>query len=86
MLKTIASKMKRTKEKNSQFLFTFQLPPNNALGGLCDAMIEAWKLKESPNAAILFIIENVSYNICDQVSEYAAYNDYKQWNLCLNIC
>lgn len=29
-------------------------------------MIEAWKLINIPDAAILFVIENVSYNICDQ--------------------
>ncbi|XP_050069407.1 glutathione synthetase-like [Anopheles maculipalpis] len=42
------------------------LPENNALSGLCDAMVEAWKLQERPSAAILFIVEDVTYNICDQ--------------------
>ncbi|XP_031628682.1 glutathione synthetase-like isoform X2 [Contarinia nasturtii] len=42
------------------------LPQNNALAGLCEGMIEAWNLKGNPNAAILFIIEDVTYNICDQ--------------------
>ncbi|XP_053658736.1 glutathione synthetase-like [Anopheles marshallii] len=42
------------------------LPENNALSGLCDAMVEAWKLQARPSAAILFIVEDVTYNICDQ--------------------
>uniref|UniRef100_A0A182QKC0 Glutathione synthetase n=1 Tax=Anopheles farauti TaxID=69004 RepID=A0A182QKC0_9DIPT len=42
------------------------LPVNNALSGLCDAMVEAWKLQARPSAAILFVVEDVTYNICDQ--------------------
>ncbi|XP_052899942.1 glutathione synthetase-like isoform X2 [Anopheles moucheti] len=42
------------------------LPENNALSGLCEAMVEAWKLQARPSAAILFIVEDVTYNICDQ--------------------
>ncbi|RZC33262.1 glutathione synthetase-like [Asbolus verrucosus] len=42
------------------------LPDNNALQGLCQGMIEAWKLYAKPEAVILFIIEDVTYNICDQ--------------------
>uniref|UniRef100_A0A182XEE4 Glutathione synthetase n=1 Tax=Anopheles quadriannulatus TaxID=34691 RepID=A0A182XEE4_ANOQN len=42
------------------------LPDNKALSGLCDAMVEAWKLQARPSAAILFVVENVTYNICDQ--------------------
>lgn len=48
-----------------QILFE-QLPANHALSGLCNAMLEAWKIAEDENAAILFIVEDVSYNICDQ--------------------
>lgn len=48
---------------------SYQLPKNNALSGLCNGMIEAWILQGKPRAAILFVIENVTYNICDQVSE-----------------
>lgn len=44
-----------------------QLPQNNALRGLCAAMVEAWRMQGKPNAAILFVVENVTYNICDQV-------------------
>lgn len=29
-------------------------------------MLEAWKIYGDPNAVILFIIENITYNICDQ--------------------
>ncbi|XP_058128316.1 glutathione synthetase-like isoform X2 [Anopheles ziemanni] len=42
------------------------LPENKALSGLCDAMVEAWKLQNRPDAAILFVVEDVTYNICDQ--------------------
>ncbi|XP_055685437.1 glutathione synthetase-like isoform X2 [Lutzomyia longipalpis] len=42
------------------------LPANPALSGLCNGMIEAWKIIGKPHAAILFIVENITYNICDQ--------------------
>ncbi|XP_045461190.1 glutathione synthetase-like isoform X2 [Harmonia axyridis] len=42
------------------------LPENNALQGLCGGMIEAWKIYGNENAAILFVIEEVTINICDQ--------------------
>ncbi|EDS33759.1 glutathione synthetase [Culex quinquefasciatus] len=42
------------------------LPENRALSGLCDAMVEAWKIQDHPKAVILFVIEDVTYNICDQ--------------------
>jgi len=42
------------------------LPENKALSGLCGGMIRAWELYQLPSAAILFVIENVPYNICDQ--------------------
>lgn len=29
-------------------------------------MVEAWKIAANPTAAILFVIEDVTYNICDQ--------------------
>lgn len=50
------------------FFYDFiQLPKNDALSGLCNGMIEAWNLQNKKNAAILFVIEDVTYNICDQV-------------------
>lgn len=42
------------------------LPENHALSGLCDAMVEAWKIQNRPQAVILFVIEDITYNICDQ--------------------
>lgn len=42
------------------------MPENHALTGLCSGMIEAWKIADKPEAVILFIIEDVTYNICDQ--------------------
>ncbi|KAK4298479.1 hypothetical protein Pmani_029177 [Petrolisthes manimaculis] len=42
------------------------LPENDALAGLCGAMISAWEVYSSPKAVILFVVEDVTYNICDQ--------------------
>ncbi|CAH1108389.1 unnamed protein product [Psylliodes chrysocephalus] len=42
------------------------LPDNNALSGLCEGMLEAWRLYANPKAFILIVVEDVSYNICDQ--------------------
>ncbi|XP_017085423.1 glutathione synthetase isoform X1 [Drosophila eugracilis] len=42
------------------------MPDNKALAGLCDGMVRAWEIYAKPKAVILFIIEDVSYNICDQ--------------------
>ncbi|ODN05249.1 Glutathione synthetase [Orchesella cincta] len=42
------------------------LPDNNALQGLCGGMLKAWSIYGRESAAILFIIEDVTYNICDQ--------------------
>ena len=49
--------------------FTFislQIPDNNALEGLAGALVEAWKLYSQPQSVILFLVEDVTYNICDQ--------------------
>jgi len=43
-----------------------QIPDNHALQGLSEAMIEAWKIYNVPSSVILFIVEDVTYNICDQ--------------------
>lgn len=43
-----------------------QLPPNNALEGLCSGMIAAWDYYNSSKAILLFVVEDVTYNICDQ--------------------
>lgn len=42
------------------------IPDNNALSGLCDGLIEAWKLYNNEKAAILFVVEDTTFNICDQ--------------------
>lgn len=42
------------------------LPENKALTGLCEGMIEAWNMFNNPKAVILFLIEDITYNICDQ--------------------
>lgn len=49
------------------FLAFIQLPKNDALQGLCEGMVEAWNLQNKKNSAILFVIEDVTFNICDQV-------------------
>lgn len=42
------------------------MPKNEALQRLCDGMVKAWDIYAKPNSVILFIIEDISYNICDQ--------------------
>jgi len=42
------------------------VPDNTALEGLCEGMLEAWKLYNDPKGVILFVVEDVTYNICDQ--------------------
>lgn len=42
------------------------LPKNNALGSLCDGMVRAWEMYGAKNAVILFVVEDVTNNICDQ--------------------
>lgn len=42
------------------------LPQNNALCALCDGMIRAWEMYGAKNSAILFVVEDVTNNICDQ--------------------
>ncbi|XP_019769298.1 glutathione synthetase isoform X1 [Dendroctonus ponderosae] len=42
------------------------LPENNALTGMTMGLLEAWKIYGDSKAAILVIVEDVTYNICDQ--------------------
>ncbi|KAM3961425.1 glutathione synthetase isoform 2-T2 [Aphomia sociella] len=42
------------------------MPENRALSGLCSGIIEAYDLFGVQNAVVLFVVEEVSYNICDQ--------------------
>jgi len=45
---------------------THHMPANTALADLCGGMITAWEMYGSPKAVILFVVEDVTYNICDQ--------------------
>lgn len=49
------------------------MPDNQALAGICGGMIKGWEIYNNPNAVIMFIIEDVTYNICDQVSSKKQY-------------
>lgn len=42
------------------------MPENLALSGLCSGIIEAYDLFGVPTAIVVFVVEEVSYNICDQ--------------------
>ncbi|OAD52493.1 Glutathione synthetase [Eufriesea mexicana] len=42
------------------------LPENNALQIICSSMVKAWKIYGNQQAVILFVVEDVTYNICDQ--------------------
>ncbi|XP_043261242.1 glutathione synthetase-like [Colletes gigas] len=42
------------------------LPENNALQIICSNLIEAWNMYGDQQAVILFVIEDITYNICDQ--------------------
>ncbi|OAD52716.1 Glutathione synthetase [Eufriesea mexicana] len=42
------------------------IPENNPINGLCEGLIHAWKLYNNTKAVILFVVENITYNICDQ--------------------
>ena len=44
----------------------FKIPENNALAGLAGALISAWRLYSQPKSVILFLVEDVTYNVCDQ--------------------
>jgi len=42
------------------------IPDNNALSGLASALISAWRLYNQPKSVIMFLVEDVTYNVCDQ--------------------
>ncbi|XP_076277357.1 glutathione synthetase isoform X1 [Lasioglossum baleicum] len=42
------------------------LPENNALKTISSSMVEAWNMYGDRQAVILFVVEDVTYNICDQ--------------------
>ncbi|XP_076224494.1 glutathione synthetase isoform X2 [Nomia melanderi] len=43
------------------------LPKNDALQVICSSIIEAWNMYGDRRAVILFVIEDITYNICDQL-------------------
>ncbi|XP_017797846.1 PREDICTED: glutathione synthetase-like [Habropoda laboriosa] len=45
---------------------TENLSENNALQVICSTIVEAWKIYGNQQAVILFVIEDITYNICDQ--------------------
>ena len=34
--------------------------------GLAGALVEAWRIYAKPKSVIMFLVEDVTYNICDQ--------------------
>ncbi|XP_072385880.1 glutathione synthetase-like [Diabrotica undecimpunctata] len=42
------------------------LPENNALTNLAQGFIDAWKMYANPNAAVLFLVMDITHNITDQ--------------------
>jgi len=42
------------------------IPDNGALEGLAGALVEAWRIYAKPQSVIMFLVEDVTYNICDQ--------------------
>lgn len=42
------------------------IPENNSIEGLCKGLIQAWNIYNDNNAVILFVVEDITYNICDQ--------------------
>jgi len=42
------------------------IPDNGALEGLAAGLVEAWRIYNKPQSVILFLVEDVTYNICDQ--------------------
>lgn len=42
------------------------MPENMALQGLCGGIIEAFDLYGTPEATVMFVVEDVTINICDQ--------------------
>nr|XP_034189717.1 glutathione synthetase-like isoform X1 [Osmia lignaria] len=42
------------------------IPENNPISGLCKGLTHAWKLYNNNECVILFVVENITYNVCDQ--------------------
>lgn len=57
-----------------------QIPENNAIIGFCNGLVHAWELYNDMNAIILFIVEDVTYNISDQ-----RFHEFQVRQLCPKI-
>lgn len=68
-----------------KFFYYLQLPENRALAGICQGMIEAWNIQANPKAAILFVVEDITYNICDQVNYFCSFYHQCQFSKFLLI-
>ncbi|XP_017877007.1 glutathione synthetase-like [Ceratina calcarata] len=42
------------------------IPDNNPINGLSKGLTRAWEMYDAEKAVILFIVESITYNICDQ--------------------
>ncbi|KAG5335614.1 GSHB synthetase, partial [Acromyrmex heyeri] len=51
---------------NLLILIIDKIPENNALIGFCKGLIFAWELYNNSEAVMLFIVEDITYNISDQ--------------------
>lgn len=49
-----------------QHVKAVNLPVNNSLTGLADGLARAWEMYSAKSAVILFVVEEVTHNICDQ--------------------
>ena len=48
------------------FLILSKIPENHALEVLAGGLLEAWRIYNKPKSVIMFLVEDVTYNICDQ--------------------
>ncbi|XP_067006124.1 glutathione synthetase [Anabrus simplex] len=56
------------------------IPDNPALEGFCRGLLKAWELYEQEKAVILVVVEDVTYNICDQ-----RFHEFKVRELAPNV-
>ncbi|XP_063982478.1 glutathione synthetase-like [Diachasmimorpha longicaudata] len=45
---------------------TVNLPENHSATGLAEGLVDAWSFYNNEEAVILFVVEEITYNICDQ--------------------
>ncbi|XP_065212366.1 glutathione synthetase-like isoform X2 [Planococcus citri] len=53
-------------ERLNRFEDLKKLPENNALSGICEGLLEAWRFYDNKSAAILIVVEDMPFNIADQ--------------------